>query len=138
VWVLFDILKHHRKSDKKWIVIEHLTGFVLYFVQKLKFVFKKTPTLVYASYSEDNYYLKNKVWRADGMDFIDEEQDKYYLNRWKKRVMKEKRYFDAADVIISNSPTVLEWSSTALKKPIFRFYNPFEFQEDLLKENQIN
>lgn len=123
IWALFDIAKLLKHSKKKWVVIEHATGFVLFFLKIFRFLLLCKPVLIIACYNEAVYYYEARVWRADNPELITPGQDKYYLKRWRQKVLKEKLYFWSADGVISNSPRIVEWASTRYKVPAFRVLN---------------
>lgn len=123
MWVLFDISKFLRHTKKKWIIIEHGTGFVLFFLRALRFSFAKRIVLIYACYNENRHYLDEKVWRKDDPELLSKKQDEYYLKSWRKRVSREKIYFRAADGIFSNSPRIVDWAAKQYQKPTFRLFN---------------
>src|SRR5690606_14780278 len=73
IWVLGDIIKTlNSTKGTKWVIVEHLTGFVLFFLRIYRTILNEKPILVHGIYAEDHYYYSNRVWRKDGEEWIDE------------------------------------------------------------------
>src|SRR5690606_32604118 len=123
------------RSDlsKRWLIIEHQTGLVLFFTKIFRILVKCKPVLIHGIYAEDCHYYVNKVWRKDGSTWIDKKQDKYYVSRWRKRLIRQWMYIKTADAVISNSQRVVKMVTQEYHIPTFHIYNSISKEEESVR-----